>query len=650
MPDPNWETLEGTDYRKDPDIAAHPERFGAGYLRFMKAAAAQGIYTSLLYTSARDEWVQRFAEVGPFYLGYDFGERFSFSLESDALRERDPASITLHDLAQDLIARVRTHVEEKRAQGWGLITATSSNFHIDYEIEAGTDIPMTEDFAFCHLNVSSALSRGLLRQYALPFWGSHLAHEHYSWIPNESPWKFPLLRAAFFQKYMAGSKMIVNESGNWFVEATLCEDSPRHDFPRVPLLPNEITWGGNQAAAFAPYIEEARKYFPSIDYSSPICQRYRREISDFYSFVKTHGTPTGQPESSLALLKGRYDLCCHRFMPNYAIAGAYPLADRDPHWYEGAPERSWELARHVFFPLRDVLGPYPNLFLSGTPYGQVDIVSLLQEGLSAEFLLQHYRALAFTGWNSATEEQYLTLLDYVRGGGRLFLAIPHLSTNLSRNDSAFDVQDLVRKGDFSDLCGVRVLARGPRFYWATPAPGNDTLGISFPKRFGIVAVSRGELDITDPTTETLVVDDEQGYPLLLRHPCGLGEVYFLNSWAYPGAWAQNDGPGARLHDDGLIGAILRHLARLSRGDVWISDDGFEPGSQSDLVAFSHFPESHHICLQNISFNEATTFVLHRFGQREWIRLEPGEFRLLDAASGETIAADLGSELEGVCGR
>ena len=645
--DPDWETLAGVDYRKDPDIAAHPERFGAGFLRFMKAAAARGVYTTFIYTDSRDEWVRRFPEVGPFYLGYDFGERFSFALDSASLRGRDVQSLTLEDLAQDLIARVREHVERKRTQGWGNIMATSSNFHIDYEIEAGTDVPVVEDFAFCHLNLASALSRGLYRQYRLPMWGSHLAHEHYSWIPNASPWKFPLLRAAYFQKYMAGSKMVINESGNWFVEATLCEDSPRHGFPRVPLKPGEVSWGGGGDPKFTPYIEEARKHYGLIDYTSPVCRRYRRETSDFYDFVKAHGTPDGQPEVRFGLLKGRYDLCCHRYMPNYAIAGAYTLADRDPRWFEGTPERGWELARQVFFPLRDVLGPYPNLFLSGTPHGQVDVVSLLQEDLSAEDLLARYRALVFTGWNSATEKQYETLLAYVRGGGRLFIAIPHLSKNLTRDFTSYGVDELVRGGDFSELCGVRVLARGPRFYWAVPTPGSDALGVRFPRRFGIVAVSRGDIEIVDPAVETLVVDDEEGYPLLIRRPCGAGEVYFLNSWAHPGAWEQDDGPGGRGGSSGLMGCVMRHLARLSRGDVWISDDGVDPGPACDFVAFSHFPDAGRICLQNVDFELPRTFVLHRFGRQEAVTLAPAEFRLLDSATGEMIASDPGGELTGV---
>ncbi len=645
--DPDWAALAGIDYRKDPNIAAHPERRGAGFLRFMKAAAAKGLYTTFIYTDSTDEWVERFSEARGFYLGYDFGERFTFSLESPALRGKKRNEITLQELAEDLIARVREHVGAKRSQGWGPIMATSSNFHIDYEIEAGTDIPMVEDFAFCHLNLASALSRGLHYQHDLQTWGSHLAHEHYSWIPNSSPWKFPLLRAALFQKYMAGSKIIVNESGNWFVEATLCEDSPRHDFPRVPLKPSEVSWGGGQAPKFVPYIEEARRYYGGINYGSPVCRRYRREISDFYDFVKANGTPSGQPEATLALVKGRYDLCCHRYMPNYAIASASSLADEDVRWYEGVPERGWELARQVFFPLRPVLGPYPNLHISGTPYGMVDVVSLIQEDISAESLLARYPALIFTGWNSATERQYDMQLAYVRGGGRLFISIPQLSRNVTRNYTSYGVEELVNGGDFSELCGVRVKGRGPRFYWAMPPAGNHTLGVSFPRRFGILAVSRGEIEIVDSEAETLLVDDEVGYPLLIRHKCGAGEVYFLNSWAYPGAWEQDDGPGGRLGSSGLIGYVMRHIARLSRGDVWISDDGMDPGTNCDYIAFSHFREAGRICLQNVDFNSPRSFKLHRFGKTEEVTLAPAEFRLLDAVTGNMQASDPGGEMVGV---
>ncbi|HOS43836.1 MAG TPA: hypothetical protein PK794_09120, partial [Armatimonadota bacterium] len=196
VPEPNWD--DGTYLLPEEcaEITAHADRQGAGVLRFMKAAAARGLYTTLLYVDGLPQWSARFKELGEYYLGYDFGERYSFALDNAALRGKDLAEVTLRELADDVIARVRAHVDERHATGWGYVMATSANFFIDYEIAAGADIPVVEDFAFRHLNLASALSRGLYRQHDLPLWGSHLAHEHYSWIPYACAYKFPLLTAA----------------------------------------------------------------------------------------------------------------------------------------------------------------------------------------------------------------------------------------------------------------------------------------------------------------------------------------------------------------------------------------------------------------------------------------------------------------------
>ncbi|MCK5843255.1 MAG: hypothetical protein KAG97_01025, partial [Victivallales bacterium] len=437
--------------------------------------------------------------------------------------------------------------------------ATSCNFYIDYEVLGGADIPLVEDFAFNHLNVASALSRGLMKQHELPTWGSHMAHEHYSWIPNASKYKFKLLEQAMYQKYMTGGKIIINESGNWFVEATLCMDSPKHEFPRVPLTPADLKWGSGVENAI-PHMKEARKNFDRINYDSPICKAYQKEISDFYDFVKANGTPEGQPESTVAVAKGNLDLCGQKFSPNEAIAGTYKLADENPNWFQGAPERGWDIVKKSFYPLKPVLGEYPNLFLSGAPHGMVDIVSFAKDAIDAEFLSANYKALLFSGWNTSSEKQYGILKQYVESGGVLFISIPHLSTNDTRNYGSYKVDELVNGGDFSDLCGLKVKGKGGRFYWATAPHGSSELGFAFPRRFGIMGTSKGIIEITDPNMETLVVDDEMADPILLRRSLGEGKVYFLNSWNYPGALDQDYGAGATMDSPGLIGMIYRHIA------------------------------------------------------------------------------------------
>ena len=75
-----------------------------------------------------------------------------------------------------------------------------------------------------------------------------------------------------------------------------------------------------------------------------------------------------------------------------------------------------------------MLKPYVNIHLSGTPYGQVDVVSFAYDQITAEFLRKQYKALLFTGWNTCSQKQYNILREYVAGGGTLFISLPQLAT------------------------------------------------------------------------------------------------------------------------------------------------------------------------------------------------------------------------------
>lgn len=636
IPAPDWENCKNlvvSEYKEIFD--KYKDRFGAGIVRFIREAKKRGIYTVLIYTNAEKEWVQKMrAEGGEFYLGYDFGERFNIGLNDARKILAESGKLTLGALADRLMKMVREHVNERHENGWGMVMATSSNFHLDYEILGGAEIPVVEDFAFPSLNFSSGFSRGLYRQHNLPLWGSHLAHEHYSWQPNSDSHRYDMLRISMYLKYMAGSKMIINESGNWFVEHTLSPDSPKLEVPQSARDKyGVIGWGGVQKElaenpqGLKPFLEEARPYFPTMNYESPICRKYRDVISDFWNFVKNNGTPEGQPETTIALAKGNYDLTTARYNHNYAISGLYEIAIENPNWFQGAPERSWKLARDVFFPEVPVLKPYVNIHLSGTPYGQVDVVSFACDQISAEFLNKNYKALLFAGWNTCSEKQYEILKTYVYNGGTLFISLPHLSTNETRNFN-FGVDELVNGGDFSELCGVRVLGRGDCFYWATVPIGSNKLGCTFPRRFGILGVPMGKIEITDPNLEVLVIDDEEARPIVTLHRYGKGKCYFLNTWTYPGALDIDEGPGSLINSAGLPGYIYRTIANENRGYVWITDDKDKPGEECNYVAFSYFPQAGKICLLNIDFEKEHTIWLHQFGICEKITLAPAEFKML----------------------
>ena len=139
----------------------------------------------------------------------------------------------------------------------------------------------------------------------------------------------------------------------------------------------------------------------------------------------------------------------------------------------------------------------------------VDVVTFVNDHARADFL-GNDKALLFSGWDTASETQYRELIRYVSEGGTLFLAIPHLSTNLTRNYNHYGVEELVRGGDFSELCGMRVRGRGKRFYWASAPDRSGELGFQFPRRFGMMQVCLGDIEITDSGAEVLVVEDSPG--------------------------------------------------------------------------------------------------------------------------------------------
>ncbi len=298
------------------------------------------------------------------------------------------------------------------------------------------------------------------------------------------------------------------------------------------------------------------------------------------------------------------------------------MGDANPAWLECAPERGWEIARRTFFPLPEVLAPSRNLHLSGTPFGMVDIVSMAMDKCDAGPLNAHYKALLYTGYNVMTPHQYAVLTDYVKNGGTLFICLAQFFTDDTRKFGG----DLFNRGDLTELCSLRVKGRGKRIYWGIPVRGSRELEATFPRRFGVLYTSIGDIEITDPATEVLMVEDETARPLLLRSKLGKGEVWFLNSWHYPGAFDIDDGPGSTVNSNGMIGCIYRAVAARNRGHVYITDDGTMPGTECRYIAFSYFPEDGTICLQNVDCEKPRRFFLHCGAQRREIVLGPGEFR------------------------
>ncbi len=620
IPEPDWARKRFLTPKDWGLIAKHPERLGAGLVRMVRQAAQRGLYSFVIYADADPRQLKRLKPCRNWFLGCNVGEVFTFRLEDDPNPAADgKVEPDLRVLADNFTRNVRACVRERVTAGWGHVMATGGIATVDYEVIGGITMPVVEDFAVQHLNAASALARGLYKQFKLPLWGTDIAHEHYSWLPYASRFKFPMLTHALRLKYMSGCKLLLLESGNYWQQSDHVEDTPMHQVPKLDLGSIKNT----DPHLSAPYVRQARKHYPNINASSPICRRYRKILSDFYDFVKKHGTPAGQPEVRIAAIKGNLDLSSQAFNPNSAIAGMYAFAEKDPRWFESAPERSRVIFDRVFHPRHNVLGEYQNPFFSGTPYGMTDTISFAGK-LDVNFLSRNYRALLFTGWNTASVEQYEALVRYVRRGGTLFLSIPHLSTNRTRNYLDYGVRELVNGGDFSELCGVRITGRSGRFYWAVTPGRKNALGISPYRKFGVYLARRGDAQLCG-SPEVLAVEDERFQPVLFRNRVGKGVVYFLNTWDYPGALEPDNGPGATRHSIGLIGEVYRRIALDTRGSVYITDDGHAPGRECDHVVYSYFPSNKKVYLLNADFTASHAVLLHRGGKARRIRLRPQQF-------------------------
>ena len=599
--------------------------------RLTRLATAKGLYSTCIYSEATNGIACAMTEeLGARWLGHDFGERYNFSL----YQNWDNRGVSLGALAEEYMNRVHKHVNDLHADGWGNVMATSGNFSLDYEIAAGTEIPMTEDFPFGDLTLASALSRGLYRQYDLPTWGTHLAHEWYSWIPHRNPYKMKTLETAFYLKYMTGAKVILNESGNWELQSGLCEDSP---MSKMPIIDRKLSTGAGSEvgkARIAALLPEARKKFASIDYRSPVATKYRKAIAGFYAFCKAHPCPKGQPEATWALAKGNYDISSPRYVPGSAICGAYDLARKNPNWMSGLPEMSWETVRKAVMPMPPMLAPNKNIHFSASPYGLCDIASFACDNITAEHLLKNYKVLMFSGWNTCSPKQYGILCDYVKGGGILVIGLCHLSTDDARNYTDMSVEKLINKGDLTELCGFRVKGQTPRRYWATgPSTTPNCLGFVARRRFGFMCLPLGDLEYVAPREnfEMLAVDDEEEDPFIVRCRNGKGQVLFMNWWAYPAAANMDVGCGAEVKDVGMVGYLYQYAAKLGRGNVFITGPDFEdPDENCGWILYSYFPDEGKIYMLNLDYEHERKCVLQQFGDKDFVTLKPGEFRIIDS--------------------
>ncbi len=296
-----------------------------------------------------------------------------------------------------------------------------------YELQGGIDFMCCELYAVGAHNLAYATGemRGATRKWKPEYWGGWLAEEWQTFpVPYDSKQKYDLLKAGLYQQYLMGTSIIVLESGAQTTQA------------------EKYTAGANGVKQL---------------YNDPAPKAYRDTVKEFYDWVRANPRDKGTPETEIAIVLGNNDAFVGMSHEFFATWAQHKRAETNLNWKCGAPETTWGLVQDVFFPLSpESLEPYPNDWLAGSPFGQVDVVSVDEEVRLSD--LTRYKLLVYAGWNTMTPHIKNVLAQWVRGGGELVICLPHFLATADRDSVMFDPKKFVDGGDLRPLVDKTVTA------------------------------------------------------------------------------------------------------------------------------------------------------------------------------------------------
>jgi hypothetical protein len=379
--------------------------------------------------------------------------------------------------------------------------------NLDYRSGVGF---ISSEFPTAHSTLDMASNRGGSYLYDKPYWGVHLAN-HVMRMPDDAE----NLRRNFlylWQSWLCGARLLYDEeSAVYGIHST------------------------------------------SYSYSDPMTFTRRRQMQELYHYGSN--IRLGREIVRTGYLLGKYDclvggLQASPEMDTTRVWGLFG-PETDP-WKFNTPERGWELL-DAYMP-GVWLYPVPQdnsqirMFLSGTPAGQVDLVTI--DGDLGK--LKKYDLLVLPGWNTMTDENYLKLIEYARQGGHLVLAATQCTKHITRDFlTEKENFNFYRNGDLTALTGLKVGRVIPPMKSIIWIDGRTSAAEGLP---GLDA------DVSPGTT--VIARTESGVPVLVEKTIGKGRVWTLVAGEYWGAPAL-DRFRKQLGDT---------LQSLHRGDLWISGD------------------------------------------------------------------------------
>ncbi len=478
-----------------------------------------------------------------------------------------------------------------RLPGHRLVTFDSAGGMCGHYYRLGLDVQVSEIGPACNVT-EEICARGAATAYGKP-WGVACAMHWYcgqgaSYACDES--RVRLTRQIMASSYLAGARQIVWEGG-------MFDNLPVYNF-----VLSEESWRDYGRRYAHPVLRELRGCF--------------RELLDVH---RAQQLPS--PRVRHGVIRGVNDLFRGTYVSDMKL-GDMSVA------------RAWTLLKvylpHFSFGRHGTDHGRPHRrWYSATPLGAVDVVPAEAGGEH----FGRYAMLSLVGWNTMNEGLHAKLVEYVRGGGTLFLSLPHLVT-----DTAQALEwSFFRGGDLRELCGARVSDLGGRIEEVRMLDG--TFSKHLPDRFTLS--EKNPLFVEDfdelypvfnmDTTYfggALTVDDgeplavsQRGEPVLIRKRIGAGEVYLLNSWWHPGR--------GRLLP--LAEGIMRTLAERVPAEVVLEDPG-------QRVAWFEYPSAGftRYLFLNTDWTrpDAVDAAARIGGVRIPLRLEPGRPLVL-ASDGRT---------------
>lgn len=359
--------------------------------------------------------------------------------------------------SKDLYMKVLSRSKKAFSKDKGLTSFGSPSLLCIYEGEAGVDRITIEPVS--NLN----LLTGAVRATSVKIWGAHIPTDWYFGVPVDKV-KSNKFRLAMQYLYLNGASYLYAENSLFKTNA-----------------------------------------FERCDWESEFCVDNRNYQREFYEYALTHQRK-GKLIVDKAIIYGKNEFFMWKL--NDRIA---ELKEKD---WDSNVWGKWDNAYHIawnaseaWLPASDKQSvfesPLNKKLFSGTPYGNVDVIS-------AEKDFSAYKQLALLGWNTMDDALLEKLQQFVYNGGTLLISYSHFNY-ADRNDVQMIFPESERIKDFIGLklngfkkVGKKVFFNGEEFS------------------------IDGDLNIAvgDTISAKVIAKDDNGNPVVYENNFGKGKVYF----------------------------------------------------------------------------------------------------------------------------